>query len=324
MNLFKNSIPCIALLAAVCCVGTVPISAAVCADMIAGIVILFLLCNPFQLLRCLSARLRLCIACMIVLVLCAVQLSMLALYARVYLLLAAGGIAVVCRVCWADWRAAELVKQSPEVDRILEHLYYHGEFEARDAWTQYGCKETRSLLRQTAGVEVPESLIASSYMPVYCPGYLHGCKGIEELSEQVTQLEEVQERFDRLQDKAQDMQDDLNDFRKEVENLYTENQRLREQGSEYRHALTASDEVIQRLREEINSFKNDRVAPEAETGPEKPAFSAAPASEPENQDSEILRLFEAGMSLSQIGARFGISKSSAHAAKERAKKAQTA
>ena len=40
MNLFKNSIPCIALLAAVCCVGTVPISAAVCADMIAGIVIL--------------------------------------------------------------------------------------------------------------------------------------------------------------------------------------------------------------------------------------------------------------------------------------------
>ena len=216
MNLFKNSIPCIALLAAVCCVGTVPISAAVCADMIAGIVILFLLCNPFQLLRCLSARLRLCIACMIVLVLCAVQLSMLALYARVYLLLAAGGIAVVCRVCWADWRAAELVKQSPEVDRILEHLYYHGEFEARDAWTQYGCKETRSLLRQTAGVEVPESLISSSYMPVYCLGYLHGCKGIEELSEQVTQLEEVQERFDRLQDKAQDMQDDLNDFRKEV------------------------------------------------------------------------------------------------------------
>ena len=224
MNLFKNSIPCIALLAAACCAGAVPISAAVCADVIAGIVILFLLCNPFQLLRCLSARLRLCIACMIVLVLCAVQLSMLALYARVYLLLAAGGIAVVCRVCWADWRAAELGKQSPEVDRILEHLYYHGEFEARDAWTQYGCRETRSLLRQTAGVEVPESLIASSYMPVYCLGYLHGCKGIEELSEQASQLEEVQERFDRLQDKAQDMQDDLNDFRKEVENLYTENQ----------------------------------------------------------------------------------------------------
>ena len=90
MNLFKNSIPCIALLAAACCVGSVSISAAVGADMIAGIVILFLLCNPFQLLRCLSARLRLCIACMIVLVLCAVQLSMIALYARVYLLLAAG------------------------------------------------------------------------------------------------------------------------------------------------------------------------------------------------------------------------------------------
>lgn len=285
MNLFKNSIPCIALLAAACCVGAVPISAAVCADMIAGIVVLFLLCNPFQLLRCLSARLRLCIACMIVLVLCAVQLSMLALYARVYLLLTAGGIAVVCRVCWADWRAAELVKQSPEVDRILEHLYYHGEFEARDAWTQYGCRETRSLLRQTAGVEVPESLIASSYMPVYCL---------------------------------------LNDFRKEVENLYTENQRLRERGSEYRHALTASDEVIQRLREEMNQLRNERAAPESETEPEKPAFSTAPASEPENQDSEILRLFESGMSLSQIGARFGISKSSAHAAKERAKKAQTA
>ena len=60
----------------------------------------------------------------------------------------------------------------------------------------------------------------------------------------------------------------------------------------------------------------------AETGTEKPAFSAAPASAPENQDNEILRLFESGMSLSQIGARFGISKSSAHAAKERAKKAQ--
>lgn len=176
MNLFKNSIPCIALLAAACCVGAVPISAAVGADMIAGIVILFLLCNPFQLLRCLSARLRLCIACMIVLVLCAVQLSMLAVYARVYLLLAAGGIAVVCRVRWADWRAAELVKQSPEVDRILEHLYYHGEFEARDAWTQYGCRETRSLLRQTAGVEVPESLIASSYMPVYCLGICTAAK----------------------------------------------------------------------------------------------------------------------------------------------------
>lgn len=237
MNLFKNSIPCIALLAAACCVGAVPISAAVCADMIAGIVILFLLCNPFQLLRCLSARLRLCIACMIILILCAVQLSMLAVYARVY---------------------------------------------------------------------------------------LHGCKGIEELSEQVSQLEEVQERFDRLQDKAQDMQDDLNDFRKEVENLYTENQRLREQGSEYRHALTASDEVIKRLREEIDRLRNAHVASEPETEPEKPAFSTAPASEPENQDSEILRLFESGMSLSQIGARFGISKSSAHAAKERAKKAQTA
>ena len=178
------------------------------------------------------------------------------------------------------------------------------------------------MLRQTAGVEVPESLIASSYMPVYCLGYLHGCKGIEELSEQVSQLEEVQERFDRLQDKTQDMQDDLNDFRKEVENLYTENQRLREQGSEYRHALTASDEVIQRLRGEIDRLRNERAAPESETEPEKPAFSTAPASEPENQDSEILRLFESGMSLSQIGARFGISKSSAHAAKERAKKAQ--
>lgn len=320
MNLFKNSIPCIALLAAACCVGSVPISAAVGADMIAGIVILFLLCNPFQLLRCLSARLRLCIACMIVLVLCAVQLSMIALYARVYLLLAAGGIAVVCRVRWADWRAAELVKQSPEVDRILEHLYYHGEFEARDAWTRYGCRETRSLLRQAAGVEVPESLIASSYMPVYCLGYLHGCKGVEELTEQVSQLEDVQDQFDKLQYKAQDMQDDLNDFRKEVENLYTENEQLREQEIEYRHALTASDEVIKRLREEIDQLKNERVAPE----PEKPAFSTAPASKPENQDSEILRLFESGMSLSQIGARFGISKSSAHAAKERAKKAQTA
>lgn len=320
MNIFRNSISCIALLAAACCVGSVPISAAVGADMIAGIVILFLLCNPFQLLRCLSARLRLCIACMIVLVLCAVQLSMIALYARVYMLLAAGGIAAVCRVRWADWRAAELVKQSPEVDRILEHLYYHGEFEARDAWTQYGCRETRSLLRQAAGVEVPESLIASSYMPVYCLGYLHGCKGVEELTEQVSQLEDVQERFDKLQYKAQDMQDDLNDFRKEVESLYTENEQLREQGSEYRHALTASDEVIKRLREEIDLLKNEQVAPE----PEKPAFSAAPASEPENQDSEILRLFESGMSLSQIGARFGISKSSAHAAKERAKKAQTA
>lgn len=320
MNLFKNSIPCIALLAAACCVGSVPISAAVGADMIAGIVILFLLCNPFQLLRCLSACLRLCIACMIVLVLCAVQLSMIALYARVYLLLAAVGIAVVCRVRWADWRAAELVKQSPEVDRILEHLYYHGEFEARDAWTQYGCRETRSLLRQAAGVEVPESLIASSYMPVYCLGYLHGCKGVEELSEQVSQLEDVQEQFDKLQYKAQDMQDDLNDFRKEVESLYAENEQLREQGSEYRHALTASDEVIKRLREEIDQLKNEQVALE----PEKPAFSTAPASEPENQDSEILRLFESGMSLSQIGARFGISKSSAHAAKERAKKAQTA
>ena len=322
MNLFKNSIPCIALLAAACCVGSVPISAAVGADMIAGIVILFLLCNPFQLLRCLSARLRLCIACMIVLVLCAVQLSMVALYARVYMLLAAGGIAVVCRVRWADWRAAELVKQSPEVDRILEHLYYHGEFEARDAWTRYGCRETRSLLRQAAGVEVPESLIASSYMPVYCLGYLHGCKGVEELTEQVSQLEDVQEQFDKLQYKAQDMQDDLNDFRKEVESLYTENEQLREQGSEYQHALTASDEVIKRLREEIDQLKNEQVAPETE--PEKPAFSTAPASEPENQDSEILRLFESGMSLSQIGARFGISKSSAHAAKERAKKAQTA
>ncbi len=320
MNLFKNSIPCIALLAAACCVGSVSISAAVGADMIAGIVILFLLCNPFQLLRCLSARLRLCIACMIVLVLCAVQLSMIALYARVYMLLAAGGIAVVCRVRWADWRAAELVKQSPEVDRILEHLYYHGEFEARDAWTQYGCRETRSLLRQAAGVEVPESLIASSYMPVYCLGYLHGCKGVEELTEQVSQLEDVQEQFDKLQYKAQDMQDDLNDFRKEVESLYAENEQLREQGSEYRHALTASDEVIKRLREEIDQLKNEQVAPE----PEKPAFSAAPASKPENQDSEILRLFESGMSLSQIGARFGISKSSAHAAKERAKKVQTA
>lgn len=320
MNIFRNSIPCIALLAAACCVGSVPISAVVGADMIAGIVILFLLCNPFQLLRCLSARLRLCIACMIVLVLCAVQLSMIALYARVYLLLAAGGIAVVCRVRWADWRAAELVKQSPEVDRILEHLYYHGEFEARDAWTQYGCRETRSLLRQAAGVEVPESLIASSYMPVYCLGYLHGCKGVEELTEQVSKLEEVQDQFDKLQYKAQDMQDDLNDFRKEVENLYTENEQLREQGSEYRHALTASDEVIKRLREEIDRLKNEQVAPE----PEKPAFSTAPAGKPENQDSEILRLFESGMSLSQIGARFGISKSSAHAAKERAKKAPTA
>lgn len=120
------------------------------------------------------------------------------------------------------------------------------------------------------------------------------------------------------------MQDDLNDFRKEVENLYTENQRLRERGNEYRHALTASDEVIKRLREEIDRLRNAHVASEPEIEPERPAFSAAPASEPENQDSEILRLFESGMSLSQIGARFGISKSSAHAAKERAKKAQTA
>ena len=164
---------------------------------------------------------------------------------------------------------------------------------------------------------MPESLIASSYMPVYCLGYLHGCKGIEELSEQVSQLEEVQERFDRLQDKTQDMQDDLNDFRKEVENLYTENQRLREQGSEYRHALTASDEVIQRLRGELSRQGTARaVSPNLETPEETPAQNQG------DQDSEILRLFESGMSLSQIGKQFGISKTSAYTAKERAKKAQ--
>lgn len=326
MNILKNILPFAALLAAGCCMAAVPISAGLGADMLAGIGILFLLCNPFRLLRRLSARLRACIACMVILILCAVQLPVLALCVRVYLILAAVCIAAVCRVCWADWRAAELVKQSPEVDRILEHLYYHGEFEARDAWTQYGCRETRSLLRQAAGVEVPESLIASSYMPVYCLGYLHGCKGVEELSEQLSQLDGVQERFDKLHDKAQDMQDGLNELNQEVsklyaenQSLYTENRQLEAREAEYRQALAASDAVIQQLQEELSQLgtaQNCAVSPNLETPEEAPAPNQG------NQDSEILRLFESGMSLSQIGKQFGISKTSAYTAKERAKKAQ--
>ena len=106
-------------------------------DCIAALVILFLLCNPFGLLDVLAGKLRLCLSLVILLAIAAVQLTTITTYARIWLLAAAVFIILICRVKSGIWKMEEAVKQSPEVDKVLEHLQYSGEAEQQQQDHRY-------------------------------------------------------------------------------------------------------------------------------------------------------------------------------------------
>ena len=84
--------------------------------------------------------------------------------------------------------------------------------------------------------------------------------------------------------------------------VFTQSQKYYREARDKERQLAESKELLKAMRQQLDAVK---------------------ASAPKTQidrDNEILALVEAGMSLSQIGDKFGLSKSSVHAAKERAKK----
>lgn len=271
-------------------------------DCIAALVILFLLCNPFGLLDVLAGKLRLCLSLVILLAVAAVQLPTITTYARIWLLAAAVFIILICRVKSGIWKMEEAVKQSPEVDKVLEHLQYSGEFEARDAWSNYGAGETRALLHQIIGIECPENLISSAYMPVYCLAYLHGCLKAEGLQNKLEELEDAQDKLEDMSERLEDLQSDVADLIQANNELTEQSQKYYREARDKERQLAESRELLKAMRQQLETVK-----------------SSAPKTQID-RDNEILALVEAGMSLSQIGDKFGLSKSSVHAAKERAKK----
>lgn len=309
-------IPFLALLVA----GWAGAGMEVCIYCVIGVVVLVLICDPFRLLgRWLSPQLRWGGALTICMALAALRLPGLALYSRVCALLISVVVVALLLLKNQEWHLDWQVRQSPDVDRILSHLTGGGSFEASDAWESYGCREARAMLHQTIGVECPEPLLESHYRPVYLLGYLHGL--------QRTQRE--REAAAKAEKEVQRLSDDLFDLRREYERLEQQNSEQIQEILNQRQSADAGWMQVKRLKNQLAEAEMELnqlagiEAPEPETPPTE--AQEAPQSRREKiaaRDAELLAYAEEGHSIAEVGLRFGLKKSTAAAALQRARAAK--
>lgn len=139
-------------------------------------------------------------------------------------------------------------------------------------------------------------------MPVYCLAYLHGCLKAEGLQDKLEELEDAQDKLEDMSERLEDLQSDVADLIQANNELTEQSQKYYREARDKERQLAESRELLKAMRQQLETVK-----------------SSAPKTQID-RDNEILALVEAGMSLSQVGDKFGLSKSSVHAAKERAKK----
>jgi predicted DNA-binding protein (UPF0251 family) len=260
-------------------------------DLLAAAIVSMLVCNPLQLLSVLMAKVRICGAVMLMLVLMAVQLPALTLRSRLCLLLFAVAIGITVYARWTAWRTEETIKQSPEVDKVLAHVAYGGEWESSKAWEEPGCAETRALLHQSAGVLVNETEISSSYRSVYQLAYLHGAA---ELGKAANTIRILRGKIKKQEQELRAMRAvaaNVNDLQADLKKMIDESNRLRDN-------LSKEKEHNKLLEQQVETLRTKQLPPES---PETPSTINIQSTEPISRDAELIRLKDVeGMSYSDL------------------------
>lgn len=179
-------------------------------NVILCMVVLFLFCNPFDMLGELSKKSRTLLAVSVPLGICGVEIPQIPFKARLCLLFMGTCFASAAIKNCKLWRIQEITYQSNEVNEVLNHIYYtKSDWAVRDRWIEYGYKETRALLRQGFGFEITENMLASEYMAAWALGFLHGC----------TETESVFDGVEDLQERAYNLHAEIDEMRQEKKNI---------------------------------------------------------------------------------------------------------
>lgn len=254
-------------------------------DCIAVLVIALLALNPLRLIGRIAAPVtRISLAAAVGVVLCAVRLPWLTACGRACLvvlgLMIAAAAILTAQTCLLNYS----IKQSYEVDRVLAHLTHGTDLRAAAAWENYGCRETRAVLHQAVGVECPEPLVCSSYKAAYLLGFLHGGRGLDEAA---AKLEKANATIQQLQKEKERLQNRLDWMQAQEE---ARQEAARREAAEYYRARTPTEEPT-----------------------EKPEITQ------EEKELAILEYTETGHSFAEAAAEFGVSRSGAYKAAQRAK-----
>jgi DNA-binding CsgD family transcriptional regulator len=251
-------------------------------DLIFATTILWLICNPFRLLDMFSGKFRICCATAEILLLIAVQ-APIEVLSRISLILIASGILLVASSRAAGWRAAELVRQSADVDKVIAHLAHGGDYAASDAWSEHGCAEVRALLHQTANVEVSEAQLNDTYRAVYHLAYLHGSAKLGKALDKAAALRAENKKMQLEITNLQATQREADEVQRQLNEAITENNHLRE------HWHNAADEA-KLLRQQLQSLRDSTTSMQALT-----AHTPTP-----DRGAELVRMKDEGLSYGEI------------------------
>lgn len=251
------------------------------ADCMTSLVFLALVLNPLRLIgRIAAPGTRGLLAAAIASLWTAVRLPWLSKYFRVCLIVLA--ILTAFSAVWTApaWLLSYKVRQSDAVDKVLSYLTHGDEFAASEAWNRYGCRETRALLHQAVGMECPEPLVCSSYKAAYLLGFLHGSVELEAVTGKLVKTTAM------------------------IKRLQKDKERLENQLAWIRQAETE--------RTEKERMERDNYYQQRETPPKVEMTE-------EEKDAEIMKYLDAGHSYGDTAKKFGVSKSTAHKAAQRAR-----
>ncbi len=250
---------------------------------------LVLICNPLRIWdRLLPPRSRALIAAGVLVALLPFTLSDSEPLARAFLWAIAAGLVAVAFWRRALWLGIYRVRQSPDVDTVLAHLAYDGDWDAGRAWETHGCRETRALLHQTVEAECDEGKMHRTYMPVYLLGYLHG-KAAEVRRAEKTQGQQANAAA--LERRCQEQEEQLTALKGELAAAQRERDAAKKQaGAEWAKAHN--------LEMRLESFQLDPAA----------------------RDDAILAYYEAGHTYAEAGIKYGLTKAGAVSAAQRARK----
>ncbi len=256
------------------------------ADLLALLFVVVLACNPFMMLSDMMAPVtRGMLILAVLLAVCGLQIPNVDLYARGCLELVAVDLVALAAYLRKRQLLSWQVKQSPEVDRVLSFLNHKGDFDAAQAWEEYGCRETRALLHQSIGMECPENLVDSVHKATYMLAFLHGRawakKTIKALKKQIKDNKTVIEAQKDTIQHTQSQYWELEAAKKEARDANAREKAIRAE----------NDQLRAKLQEAIAEL--DKYGPTQE----------------ESREAEIARYVSNGHSYAEAAERFGVSKS---------------
>lgn len=249
-----------------------------------------LLADPFRVIRPLIAA-KSCAALIAgeVMVGVALQVRELDFYFRICLCLGAALCWVLAGLKNADWCAQWRIKITPVVDEVVGAIQHDNAGEVFDLWDRVGCMETRAMLHLNEPQRfVPENLVTTGYMETFCLGAYHylakwrkAMAAAENLEARALELTRALAEAERAAEKAASDAEAAESRHKatleRMSNLAQERKNLIKQ-------LAAAQDEIDALKGKLPEDKSER-------------------------NRQIYDMAANGMSYQQIGAVFGLSKS---------------